>query len=176
LPELSTMHPAGPFPVVKLRGPVAFIGLATALPRPPLVAAGALGAPQLDALNAVLAHPAVAGRTPVVLQHHPPDNPPSRLKTMLEGLHDADELQRALAPVTRGLVLHGHLHRRLRRTLTTHAGSIDVIGATSASLVHDDRRRMAGYNIYEIGPDGSVENLSCGIFDPHTKRFSTEAL
>ena len=39
------------FPVVKLRGPAAFIGLSTALPRLPFVAAGRLGQAQLDELE-----------------------------------------------------------------------------------------------------------------------------
>src|SRR5689334_18734421 len=43
LPQHRVSHAGGMFPVVKLRGPAAFIGLSTALPRLPFVAAGRLG-------------------------------------------------------------------------------------------------------------------------------------
>jgi 3',5'-cyclic AMP phosphodiesterase CpdA len=49
----------GPFPYVRLRGPVALIGLSTAVPRPPLVAAGKFGRQQLYALAGVVEHPVV---------------------------------------------------------------------------------------------------------------------
>jgi predicted MPP superfamily phosphohydrolase len=45
LPELACHVPAGPFPSVKLRGAVAFIGVSSAVPRPPFVAGGFVGRP-----------------------------------------------------------------------------------------------------------------------------------
>ena len=56
LPELSVDVPAGRFPFVKLRGPVAIIGLSSAVTRLPFVAAGRLGRAQLEALERILAH------------------------------------------------------------------------------------------------------------------------
>src|SRR5579862_1829669 len=55
LPALSADVSGARFPVVKLRGPVAVIGLSSAIPRLPLVAAGEIGEPQLRALGDVLA-------------------------------------------------------------------------------------------------------------------------
>ena len=40
LPDLSVPVAAGNYPFVKLRGPVAIIGLSSAVPRPPFIAAG----------------------------------------------------------------------------------------------------------------------------------------
>ena len=80
------------FPVVKLRGTVAIVALSSAVPRPPLVAAGELGRAQLDALARVLAHPEVARRTLVLALHHPPVHAWSRVKAHLEGLRDAPAL------------------------------------------------------------------------------------
>lgn len=171
LPEFSTDHPAGPFPIVKLRGPVAFIGLASALPRSPLVAAGRLGREQLDALAGILAHPEVAKRTPIILLHHPPHNPASKLKTRLRGLDDADLLLKTLDRVPQGLVLHGHLHQRIRRSQKTRGGELISVGATSASLVHECPTRMAGYNVYEIGEDGSKFQLASRAFDIESGEF-----
>lgn len=176
LPELAVDVGAGRFPVVKLRGPVAFIGLSTALPRAPFVAAGELGPAQLEALVRVLAHAEVARRTPVVAMHHPVHNPRSWLKTRLEGLYDAAQVARHLDVLAKGMILHGHLHRRVHRAIATEAGELQSVGATSASLHHDDRGRMAGFNLYEIGEQGHVERIEAMIFDPDARAFSVESV
>jgi 3',5'-cyclic AMP phosphodiesterase CpdA len=64
LPELAVDVGVGAFPIVKLRGHAAFIGLSSAVPRLPLVAAGKLGRAQLEALGRILSHPEVRRRTP----------------------------------------------------------------------------------------------------------------
>lgn len=165
LPELATTHAAGPFPFVKLRGPVAIIGLATAIPRSPFLAAGKVGKEQLDALASVLSHPEVKKRTPVLMQHHPLHNPPSKLKATFRGLDDADALIEHLSHLPRGLLLHGHLHRRIRRSLPTRGGEVIAVGATSASLVHESPERMAGYNIYDIEDDGTILRIESHALD-----------
>ena len=170
LPDFALDLPAGPFPCVKLRGDAAIIGLSSAVPRPPMVAAGALGERQLEALGRVLAHPEVAKRTAVILLHHPAHNPPSRMKTMLEGLHDAALLWSTLDELPHGLVLHGHLHRRVERRLPTRRGSLRAVGATSASLEHDLDARMAGFNLYEIDATG-VRTVTSELYDESADRF-----
>jgi 3',5'-cyclic AMP phosphodiesterase CpdA len=168
--DLAELTPAGEvFPYVHLRGPAAIIGLSTALPRPPLVASGALGSKQLAALDRILAHPEVRDRTPVVLQHHPIHNPPSTAKRMLEGLADAAAEARILGKVRRGLVLHGHLHRRIQRRLSTDRGHLEAVGATSASLLHASDERMAGFNLYEITNDGALH-----VIESHRLKDGTE--
>jgi 3',5'-cyclic AMP phosphodiesterase CpdA len=157
LPELTV--PGEAFPYVHLRGPTAIIGLSTALPRLPLVASGRIGSEQLAALTRILAHPEVQARTVVILQHHPIHNPQSRAKTALEGLTDADEEAHVLQRLRRGLLLHGHLHRRIHRTLATNGGHVDAVGATSASLLHASDERMAGFNVYDVGTDGRIESI-----------------
>jgi 3',5'-cyclic AMP phosphodiesterase CpdA len=157
LPELTA--PGEAFPYVHLRGPTAIIGLSTALPRLPLVASGAVGREQLAALARILEHPDVRARTPVILQHHPIHNPASRAKTALEGLTDAAEEAHVLRRLRRGLLLHGHLHRRIHRTLATETGHLDAVGATSTSLIHASDERMAGFNVYDVGTDGRVESV-----------------
>lgn len=159
------------FPYARLRGSVAFIGVSTAVARPPFVASGSLGEAQIDRLAKLLDHPEVKKRTPVILQHHPIHNPESRIKTLLEGLVDASEEIRALAPLSRGIVLHGHLHRRQARTLTTPSGVLRSIGATSASMLHEDTDRMAGFNLYDIDDDGTIAKLDARRYDPASGGF-----
>jgi 3',5'-cyclic AMP phosphodiesterase CpdA len=159
------------FPFVRLRGPAAIIGLSTAVSRPPLMASGQLGKAQIVALERVLKHPEVKSRTPVILQHHPIHNPASYTKTALEGLWDAQGELKALRAVERGLLLHGHWHRRVRTPQSTERGSIEVIGATSASLLHEDNNKMAGFNVYEITDDGAIGEVSTFRFDQAARGF-----
>ena len=176
LPDHRVSHEGGMFPVVKLRGPAAFIGLSTALPRLPFVAAGRLGDAQLDKLELILQSPEVRARTPVILLHHPLHNPLTWLKAMLEGLDDASRLSRTLGGLERGLLLHGHLHRRLHRKLLTSTGHIDVIGATSASLAHESPDRMAGFNLYELSNDGLITTIDSYRYDEKERSFASTAL
>ena len=176
LPELAIEVGPGRFPFVRLRGPVAIIGLSSAVPRMPLVASGKLGKAQLDALAVVLRHPEVVRRTPVVLMHHPAHNPLSKVRTMLRGLEDAAVFFSTLDDVPQGLLLHGHLHRRIHRTWTTKRGSMQSVGATSASLHHDDATRMAGFNVYEIDGRGHGRAGRCDVFDPVKERFAPAAV
>jgi 3',5'-cyclic AMP phosphodiesterase CpdA len=176
LPFLTVSVPAGPFPFVKLRGPVAIIGLSSAVTRLPFVAAGRLGPSQLHALACVLEHPEVKKRTPVIALHHPIHNPRSRLKSALEGLSDAAELEALLSGLPRGLVLHGHLHRRMQRELRTAAGALWSVGATSASLHHDDQARSAGFNLYEVDDTGAITHVDAHIFEPDRAAFRVEPL
>jgi 3',5'-cyclic AMP phosphodiesterase CpdA len=169
LPDIAVS--AGGFPFVHLRGPVAFIGISTAMPRPPLVASGAIGAAQLRGFEQILAHPEVRRRTAVVLQHHPWHNPESYTKTLFEGLYDARSQGRLLRRLPRGLLLHGHLHRRIHRRLPTDDGHLDVVGATSASLLHDSDERMAGFNVYDVGPDGAIGPITSHRLLPDTQLF-----
>jgi 3',5'-cyclic AMP phosphodiesterase CpdA len=155
---------------VKIRSGVAIIALSSAVPRPPFVAAGELGGDQLQALARVLAHPEVARRAVVLAVHHPVVEPASRLHQYIEGLRDAPALLALLRTLPRGLVLHGHLHRRVRRAITTTTGFLDHVGATSASLHHDSRDRMAGYNVYEMG-EGGTEKVDARVYDPSTDSF-----
>ncbi len=169
----STDLPVGEavFPFVRLRGPLAIIGLNTALARAPLLATGRVGTPQLEALARILAHPELARRTPVILGHHPVYNPEDARKRLMTGLEDADLLARALTRVEEGLFLHGHLHTRAHRTSKTGAGNIDIIGATSASLQHEDPMRNAGFNVYRFAPNGFLAGVEAHVLDSEGTAF-----
>jgi 3',5'-cyclic AMP phosphodiesterase CpdA len=166
LPELAREMDTGHYPCVKLRGPAAIIALSSAVPRPPFVASGRLGATQLEALQQVLAHREVGRRTPVVLVHHPPVDDRIRLKVLRDGLLDGNRLRAALAPLARGLVLFGHLHVRVRRPLPTAAGGLDAISASGAALDSPDPAVRAGFNVYTIEDDGRVVAAAAHVVAP----------
>lgn len=160
LPELSVNVAAGAYPFVKLRGPTAIIGLSSAVPRPPFIAAGVVGHDQLRALRSILDHPDVAKRVPVVLIHHPPVDARHRLLQLRDGLVDAAALREVLATLRRGLVLFGHLHVRVRCRL----GALDVVGASGAALDHPNDSIRAGVNLYELDDDG-VSRIEAHVVD-----------
>jgi len=166
LPALARDLLVGPFPCVKLRGPVAIIALSSAVPRPPFVASGRVGDIQLAALQEILAHPDVARRTPIVLVHHPPVDDRPRLAQLRDGLVDAERLRSALEPLARGLVLFGHLHVRLRRLLQTAAGVLEAIAAGGAALDHPDPDVRAGFNAYAIEDDGGLATAEAHVVAP----------
>ena len=176
LPELGVEIPLGRFPFVRLRGPAAIIGLTSAVPRLPLFATGTIGQPQAAALTRILAHPEVRKRTPVLLMHHPVHNPISPLKRFLSGLDDAALLWTSVRDVPRGLVLHGHLHTRIQRNIDTAAGRMLSIGATSASLEHEDEGKMAGFNLYEIRDSGEVGAIKAHVLNPRTETFEIASM
>ena len=64
-------HAATPFPFLRRRGPLALIGVSSAVPTPPLMATGWLGRAQLDALERMLAQLAAEHAFRVLLVHHP---------------------------------------------------------------------------------------------------------
>jgi 3',5'-cyclic AMP phosphodiesterase CpdA len=175
LPELAVDTRGARLPVVKLRGQLAIVALSSALPQPPLVAAGELGEAQRAALARVLAHPEVMKRTLVLAIHHPAVHGWSRLKAHLEGLRDAPSLLALLASVPRGMLLHGHLHRRVQRTIPTRDGKIQQVGATSASLHHESPERMAGFNLYEVDGTG-LTRAEAIVFDPSKMTFHTDSI
>jgi 3',5'-cyclic AMP phosphodiesterase CpdA len=175
LPDLAVDAEAGRFPVVKLRQDVAIVSLSSAVPQLPLVAAGQLGAAQIEALRRILAHPEVAERALVLALHHPAVHGWSRIKTHVEGLRDADHLVRELQATAGGLVLHGHLHRRIQRSFPTGTGKVLQVGATSASLHHDEVDRMAGFNLYELGP-GREPRVEAWVYSTESQTFRLESV
>lgn len=173
LPELAVDVAGARFPVVKLRGDVAIVGLTSAVPRPPFVAAGEIGIVQARALARVLEHPEVRQRTLVLALHHPVVDDWSRTKRYVEGLRDARTVLMLLDPLRKGLVLHGHLHRRVQRDVGR--GSMKQVGATSASLDHAAPDRMAGFNLYELGADSSF-TITAKVYRPSTSSFAIQSV
>lgn len=176
LPDLAVDVGGARFPIVKLRDSVAIVALSSAVPRPPLVAAGELGEAQTLALRRVLAHPEVARRAVVLALHHPAlTGDWSRLKVHVEGLRDATTLVEELQHLPAGLLLHGHLHRRVQRRLATREGHLVQAGATSASLFHEDPDRMAGFNLYQLDAQGRAR-IEAWVYSAETRTFHVESV
>lgn len=152
------------FPYVRRRGPLALIGVSTAVPTPPLMATGWLGAAQRAALETVLAGLATESVFRVLMIHHP-----LRSKSPHKRLADSDELLALLRRHGVDLVLHGHDHVHSTILVEGPAGSIPVVGVPSASAFADPRHPSAAYNLFAIARDG--ERWRC----EHTVRGFGEA-
>jgi 3',5'-cyclic AMP phosphodiesterase CpdA len=138
------------FPSLRVRGPLALVGLCSALPTPPFLATGALGAEQLERLEKLLGQLADTPLCRVVLIHHPPL---AGALSRRRSLRDAAELRGVLARAGADLVLHGHGHRSLFGTLAGPEGEIPVVGARSASYGGSTPEKRAQYHLYEIEPE-----------------------
>jgi 3',5'-cyclic AMP phosphodiesterase CpdA len=135
------------FPFVRRRGPLALIGLSSAVATAPFIATGRLGAEQIARLEALL--PALADHFRVVLVHHPPGRTRSgRFKR----LTDAPALRAALARHGAELVLHGHDHVQALDWLRGPRGPIPALGVPSASATPLEGHHVepAAYNLYRI--------------------------
>ena len=118
------------FPFLKRRGRVALIGLSTGVPTPVFVAAGRLGSPQIERLDALLANLRREDAIRIVLIHHPPHKGGAR---RLRQLIDGADLRQTLARRGCEAVLHGHNHRASTASVPGPEHPIPVIGAPSAS-------------------------------------------
>ncbi len=146
------------FPFVRRRGSVALIALSSAVPSPPFMATGALGADQLARLPPLLTQLREAGLFRVVLIHHPPRSLPSRQS---KRLIDGEAFCAALAEAGAELVLHGHDHEHAFIWLAGPDGPVPVVGVPSASTTPGCRYDAAAYNLYRI--DGAPGGWTCEV-------------
>jgi 3',5'-cyclic AMP phosphodiesterase CpdA len=144
---MSSDASAEGFPFVRRRGPVALVGLSTAVPTGPLLATGRLGAEQLGRLPGLLSGLAAEGLFRVVLIHHPPT---SGSAPHLRRLVDAEAFRGVLAEQGTELVLHGHNHRHSLAWLEGPQGRIPAVGVPSASTPRGHSEDPAAYRLYRI--------------------------
>ena len=138
----------GDFPSLRIRGPVAFIGLSSAVPTLPLLATGKLGRRQLKRFEALLQWTQAQGYCRVVSIHHPPV---PGLEKWRKRLIDAEQVAAIIDRQGAELVLHGHCHRPVENWLSyASKPQIPVIGAPSALSIHPDPDRVARYYLYRV--------------------------
>ncbi|MEQ9689494.1 MAG: metallophosphoesterase [Bauldia litoralis] len=135
------------FPFTRIRGPVAIIGLSSAVATAPLMATGRIRQPQADRLEAELKRLGEAGLFRVVLIHHPPAIDSAPWSRRLIG---ASNLRKALGNAGAELVLHGHNHHTTIDKIEGPSGPIPVIGASSASLPPHHGRHGGSYLTFRI--------------------------
>jgi 3',5'-cyclic AMP phosphodiesterase CpdA len=137
------------FPFVRRRGPLALIGVSSAVPTLPLMATGRLGRTQLDALDRELAKLPPNETFRVLLVHHPLQST-SRMKRLV----DAKALRAVLKRHGVDLVLHGHDHIHSTMWIEGAGRQIPAVGVPSASALAHRHYPAAAYNLFSIARDG----------------------
>jgi len=138
------------FPFLRRRGPLALIGMSSAVPTLPLMATGKLGRAQLDALDRQLSQLSDDDAFRVLLVHHPLHST-SRMKR----LTDSGGLRTVLKARGVDLVLHGHDHIHSTMWLEGADKQIPAIGVPSASALAHKHYPGAAYNLFRIERDGN---------------------
>jgi 3',5'-cyclic AMP phosphodiesterase CpdA len=145
--DTTTVSGPGLFPSLRIRGPVAFIGLSTAVPAPPFLATGRLGKRQLKQLKALLKQTGEQGLFRVVFLHHPPVPGQEKWRKRLT---DDRSLCEVLDQCGAELVLHGHMHRSIDSQIEIPGGHIPVFGIPSASAIGELSGRPSQYFRYQV--------------------------
>jgi 3',5'-cyclic AMP phosphodiesterase CpdA len=161
------------FPSLRVRGPVAFIGLCSARPSAPLLATGRLGERQLASLERLLEQTRGQGLFRVVLLHHPPVPGEERWRKRLT---DAVRLCAVIARQGAELVLHGHRHRSVQSRIEIPGTHVAVFGIPSASSIGLKTGRMAQYHLYSVQASDSAWALELEVrgYSAETDRFVTQ--
>jgi 3',5'-cyclic AMP phosphodiesterase CpdA len=148
------------FPFLRRRGPLALIGVSTAVPTAPLLATGKLGNTQLNALGKLLADLArEQDLFRVLLIHHPLQSlRPARYKRLI----DADQVSALIRRHGVDLILHGHDHRHALTWIEGPANQkIPSLGVPSASAVAHGRSEPASYNLIRVSRE--AETWHCEV-------------
>jgi 3',5'-cyclic AMP phosphodiesterase CpdA len=161
---------AATFPSLRVRKNIAFIGVSTGCPKPPLMATGTAGASQLSRLPALLEDAASKGLFRVVYLHH---SPLPGVEKWRKRLTDAAAVQAVLREHGAELILHGHGHRAHYHELSTRDGVAPVIAVPSASALGLHGADVARYNCYTVERNDSGWRLEImpRCYQPATGEF-----
>ncbi|MEM8561554.1 MAG: metallophosphoesterase [Pseudomonadota bacterium] len=158
------------YPTLRERGNIAFIGLNTACPKPPLMATGTVGEAQLSRLPALLDRAHARGQFRVVYLHHSPMVGKDKWRKRLT---DAEAVQSTIMAHGAELVLNGHGHRNHYDEFSTCHGQAPLIAIPSASSMGLHGGQVASYNHYGVNPTATGWYLSINSrqFDPSQQCF-----
>lgn len=136
------------FPYVRRAGPVAIVGLCSAVETAPGIATGHAGRAQIAATMRCLDRLAGEPVFRLVLIHHPPLPGMTRPRHQLT---DAAELAAGLGRSAADLVLHGHTHLPTNVIQPRDGRPLHVVGVASASAgVRRGHEPLAQYNLIRI--------------------------
>jgi len=158
------------FPSLRVREQLAFIGISTACPKPPLMATGTADAAQLARLPGILRETREQGLFRVVYLHHCPLPGAEKWRKRLT---NADEVSAILIAEGAELVLHGHGHRAHRHELATATGQTPVLAVPSASALGLHGADTAAYNCYAVSEreGGWQLEIACRQYDRESGTF-----
>ncbi len=163
-----------PWPTVRLRGPVAIIGLSTSQATPWFKAWGEIGGDQLERAEAVLSDERLADKVRIVAIHHPPAG--KHAAHQRHGLRDHGAFADMIGRTGADLVLHGHEHQDMRHDLAGPAGDpVPVHGIQSATYAGGKANLRARYRVYTVNGEREVDGGRLRVWDPAAGAFVDDA-
>ncbi len=148
LPELQESKGSAngsPWPLVRLFDEVAVVCVNSARPNPPIFrSSGRIPDVQMEGLRAALAHPEVKRRTVFVMTHYAPRLVSGNPDTPHHGLENADALLSACNGITRGAIIHGHVHKCYQVQVPECSMPLFSAGSTT-------QEGHEGLWVYEVG-------------------------
>ena len=135
------------FPFVRRRGPVAIIGVSSAVAAPWFRATGRVGNDQIGRLRELLPKLGAEGLFRIVAIHHPPESEPGRKS---ERLLDGAPFLSVISEAGAELIIHGHEHIHSAAWFDATGRRVPAIGVPSASAAAGGHWQSAGYNLYRI--------------------------
>ena len=174
-PVSEPADPENRWPIVRVRGPMALVGVTTSRATPWFTAYGTVGEVQLQRLRDVLADPRLANKIRVVAIHHPPAGKAAANK--IRGLRDHQEFARVIAEAGAELVVHGHEHRDMTEVIAGPDGPVPVRGIASGTYEHDKPHRTARYRVFELAAGterGVVTSDHVRVWRRGDSRFEAE--
>ncbi len=145
--EHHTQCFAGSFPYVRRYDDIVLIGVSTAIPTPPFIAGGRVGAAQLQALENILEECGTQNLCRIIMIHHPPL--PGQ-NSWRKALWDAADFKDILQKHGAELVLHGHNHDLMFQTTPGPHTPIPVYGVPSASMRCKKSKPCAHYYLFNV--------------------------
>lgn len=167
-PNMTGDEPSGPttrtgFPYLRRRGPVAIVGVNSAVATGPFMASGVFGRAQAKGLAHLLDRAGQQGLFRVVLIHHPPVR---HATTPQKRLYGIGLFQSVVRRHGAELVLHGHTHLPQRHTIPGPGETrVPVIGVPSGAEQPGGKHPAAAFNLFEIG--GAPGAWTCA-FEEHS--------
>ncbi len=140
-------HHPGPFPYLRQRGDIAFIGVSSAVATGPFMATGHVDASQAHRLTETLHTLGKKDIFRVVMIHHPPVRGVTHWHKRLIA---ASRVRTAIHEAGAELVLHGHTHVDSLNWIAGPTHKVPVVGVPSASHAPGGRHPGARYNLFSI--------------------------
>lgn len=152
------------FPYLRIRGPVALIGVSSARATAPFMASGHFTEPQARRLALLLDEAGRRGLFRVVMIHHPPVRGATGRSKRLFGIA---RFQNAVRRHGAELVLHGHTHLATVHWIAGPDGDIPVVGVAAAGQAAGGRKPPGHYNLFDISGEAGTWQVR------HTRRGPT---
>ncbi|WP_173931963.1 metallophosphoesterase [Chelativorans sp. Marseille-P2723] len=136
------------FPYLRVRGPIALIGVSSARATAPFLASGFFTEEQAIRTARLLDETGDSGLFRIILIHHPPVRGATGAHKRLLGIGRFQDIVRRHGAE---IVLHGHTHlATVHRIDGSRGTTIPVVGVAAAGQAHGGAHPPAHYNLLEI--------------------------